>query len=98
MKELGVEKTARLYRKSNWYRVLYVTLENGTEIELNSIIVYDKNGIIVKNEYGYFDNDKTIEIKGEIKRKIKIDFSKTENFVIKSKKRLYRKQIRFIYL
>ena len=77
---------ANLYRKSNWYRVLYVTLENGTEIELNSIIVYDKNGIIVKNEYGYFDNDKTIEIKGEIKRKIKVDFSKTENFVIKSKK------------
>ena len=77
---------ARLYRKSNWYRVLYVTLENGTEIELNSIIVYDKNGIIAKNEYGYFDNDKTVEIKGEIKRKIKVDFSKTENFVIKSKK------------
>ena len=77
---------ASLYRKSNWYRVLYVTLENGTEVELNSIIVYDKNGIIVKNGYGYFDNDKTIEIKGEIKRKIKIDFSKTENFVIKSKK------------
>ena len=45
---------ANLYRKSNWYRVLYVTLENGTEIELNSIIVYDKNGIIVKNEYGYY--------------------------------------------
>ena len=77
---------ASLYRKANWYRVLYVTLENGTEVELNSIIVYDKNGIIAKNEYGYFDNDKTIEIKGEIKRKIKVDFSKTENFVIKSKK------------
>lgn len=77
---------ANLYRKSNWYRVLYVTLENGTEIELDSIIVYNKNGIIAKNEYGYFDNDKTIEIKGEIKRKIKVDFSKTENFVIKSKK------------
>ena len=59
---------ANLYRKSNWYRVLYVTLENGTEIELDSIIVYNKNGIIAKNEYGYFDNDKTIEIKGEIKR------------------------------
>lgn len=77
---------ANLYRKADWHRVLYITLENGTEIELNSIIVYDKNGIIAKNKYGYFDNDKTIEIKGEIKRKIKVDFSKTENFVIKSKK------------
>ena len=41
---------ANLYRKSNWYRVLYVTLENGTEIELNSIIVYDKNEKKKKNE------------------------------------------------
>lgn len=74
----------KLYKNSSFYRVLYVTLDNLKEIELNNIIVYDEKGIIVQVGVGYFDNDADIEIKGTIKRKIKKDFSKKENFVIKS--------------
>ena len=74
----------KLHKNSSFYRVLYVTLDNLKEIELNNIIVYDEKGIIVQVGVGYFDNDADIEIKGTIKRKIKKDFSKKENFVIKS--------------
>lgn len=73
-----------LYRKSSTFKVLHITLDNLKEIELNDIIVYDNKGIIVQVGRGYFDNGKSIEIGGTIKRKIKKDFSKKENFVIKS--------------
>lgn len=74
----------KLHKNSSFYRVLYITLDSLKEIELNNIIVYDEKGIIVQVGVGYFDNDADIEIKGTIKRKIKKDFSKKENFVIKS--------------
>ena len=53
-----MEKISKLYRQADWYRPLFVTLENGDEVQLNSIVVYDENGIVVQSEYGYFDNDK----------------------------------------
>lgn len=81
-----MEKISELYRKANWFRPLFVTLENGDEVQLNSIIVYDENGIIVQNNYGYFDNDMEIEIKEEVKRKRKENYNQKENYVLRSKK------------
>lgn len=81
-----MEKISELYRQANWFRPLFVTLENGDEVQLNSIVVYDENGIVVQNEYGYFDNDMEIEIKGEVKRKRKENYNQKENYVLRSKK------------
>ena len=74
-----MEKISKLYRQANWFRPLFVTLENGDEVQLDSIIVYDENGIIVQNNYGYFDNDMEIEIKEEVKRKRKENYNQKEN-------------------
>ena len=81
-----MEKISKLYRQANWFRPLFVTLENGDEVQLDSIIVYDENGIIVQNNYGYFDNDMEIEIKEEVKRKRKENYNQKENYVVRSKK------------
>ena len=81
-----MEKISKLYRQANWFRPLFVTLENGDEVQLDSIIVYDENGIIVQNNYGYFDNDMEIEIKEEVKRKRKENYNQKENYILRSKK------------
>ncbi|MGM9881480.1 MAG: hypothetical protein ACI31S_01400 [Bacilli bacterium] len=79
-------KISKLYRQADWYRPLFVTLEDGKDVQLDSIVVYDENGIVVKNEYGYFDNDMEIEIKEEVKRKRKENYNQKENYVVRNKK------------
>ena len=80
-----MEKISKLYKQADWYRPLFVTLENGNEVRLDSIIVYDENGIVAKNDYGYFDNDMEIEIKEGVKRKRKENYNQKENYVLKNK-------------
>lgn len=79
-------RISKLYKKADWYRPLFVTLENGDEVQLDSIVVYDENGIVVQNNYGYFANDMEIEIKEEVKRKRKENYNQKENYVVRSKK------------
>lgn len=79
-------RISKLYKQTDWYRPLFVTLENGDEVQLDSIVVYDENGIVVQNNYGYFDNDMEIEIKEEVKRKRKENYNQKENYVVRSKK------------
>lgn len=79
-------KISKLYKKEDWYRPLFVRLENGNEIQLDGIVVYDENGIVLKNDYGYFDNNMEIEIKEGIKRKIKENYKQKENYVLRTKK------------
>lgn len=81
-----MEKISKLYRQAGWYRPLFVTLENGDEVQLDGIVVYDENGIVVQNNFGYFDNDMEIEIKEEVKRKRKENYNQKENYVLRSKK------------
>lgn len=81
-----MEKISKLYRQTDWYRPLFVTLENGDEVQLNSIVVYDENGIVVQNKYGYFDNDMEIKIKGEVKRKRKENYNQKENYILRDQK------------
>ena len=79
-------RISKLYKQTDWYRPLFVTLENGDEVQLDSIVVYDENGIVVQNNYGYFDNDMEIEIKEEVKRKRKENYNQKENYVLRNKK------------
>lgn len=81
-----MEKISKLYKQADWYRPLFVTLENGDEVQLDGIVVYDENGIVVQNNYGYFDNDMEIEIKEEVKRKRKENYNQKENYIVRSKK------------
>ena len=76
-KKMG--RISKLYKQADWYRPLFVTLENGDEVQLDGIVVYDENGIVVQNNYGYFDNDMEIEIKEEVKRKRKENYNQKEN-------------------
>lgn len=71
----------------NYVKTLIAEDKNGKQYELNKIIVYADNGILFE-ERGYFDfyNYETCfnneYIKNDIVKKIKIDFSKKENFII----------------
>ena len=80
-------RISKLYKKADYFHSsLFVTLENGNEVQLDSIVVYDENGIVVQNDYGYFDNDMEIDIKEEIKRKRKENYNQKENYVLRNKK------------
>lgn len=73
-----------LVRLNNWLKILSVFCEKNCEYySLGEIIIYNENGIIVKNNRGYFDNDKTFSFKGEVIKKVKEDFSKKINYVKK---------------
>ena len=62
-------------------------MENGKQVTLNNIVIYDKKGIIFETGSGYFDNDIEIEIKDNIVLKRKEDFTKKVNFVISNNKK-----------
>lgn len=76
-----------LYSKSKCWRTLFVNL-NGKEYEINSFVFYNKEGVIFKYNYGYLENDIEPNFDFEISRKLKVNFSKKEAYIIKSKEYL----------
>jgi hypothetical protein len=81
-----METKTKLFRTYKWYRPLSTILENGKQVILNNIVIYDKKGIIFETRSGYFNNDIEIEIKDNIVLKRKEDFTKKINFVISNGK------------
>lgn len=77
-----MQEITKLYRTSEIYRPLFVMV-NDKEYELKNIIVYDENGIVFENGYGYFDNNEELEIKGNVVRKVKETFKGKDNYVLK---------------
>lgn len=76
-----------LERHNSFLRTLSVWVEKSkTYYSLCAIHFYNEKGDAIVQDYGYFDNDEILSFKGNVVRKIKVDFSKKENFVIKSKK------------
>lgn len=82
-----METKTKLFRTYKWYRPLSTILENGKQVILNNIVIYDKKGIIFETKSGYFDNDIEIEIKNNIVLKRKKDFTKKVNFVTSNNKK-----------
>ena len=81
------EVITTLERHSSFLRTLSVWVDKSkTYYSLCAIHFYNKKGDVIVQDYGYFDNDEILSFKGNVVRKIKVDFSKKENFVIKSKK------------
>lgn len=93
-----MEKISKLYKKADWYRPLYTITKSGNEVELSNIIIYDEKGIVVQTKCGYFDNDKGIDIKGEIVKKIKENFTKKENYVLKGKEQYSNNTVYDLYV
>lgn len=81
------ENITTLERHSSFLRTLSVWVEKSkTYYSLCAIHFYNEKGDVIVQDYGYFDNNEILSFKGNVIRKIKVDFSKKENFVIKSKK------------
>ncbi len=77
-----------LVKPHSYYRVLCAVVEKMEYlVQLSGIYIYDENGVICKHDYGYFDNDYELEFNGKIVRKIKENFTGTENYIIKNKER-----------
>lgn len=79
------EQKTKLFRTYKWYKPLSTMLENGKQVELYNIKIYDKKGIIFETGGGFFDNDVEIEIKNNIILKRKADFTKKTNFVVSAR-------------
>jgi hypothetical protein len=88
---INTEKTNTivLYKSTTWYNPLYVHIKN-TGYKLNNILFYDENGVVYQTGHGWFNSefsttsfDIRLSTSKQIKRKIKMDFSKNEPFIFK---------------
>lgn len=76
----------KLIRMNSYLRILSVWSEkSGRHFGLCNILFYDENGVIAQTNSGYFDNDEELEFNGGVIRKLKIDFSTKQNFVVRDK-------------
>lgn len=89
MKNTEKKYTIILYKSQTWYNPLYVHVNN-TGYKLNNILFYNDDGIIYQTGHGWFNSEFSttsfnirLSTTKPIKRKIKIDFSKNEPFIIK---------------
>lgn len=78
----------RLYQKQSWYKPFYVDIAEKSYL-LDNIIFYNDNGIIVEVGNGYFEREQGLTIKEEVVRKIKVDLTKKQNFIVKHKDKWY---------
>lgn len=83
--------------KMNLIKQLYLNTynaidEKGNAYELENIIIYSENGVLLETDCGWFgDNNRLGDVAiGTIKRRMKCDFSRKENFIIKEEKKNYR--------
>lgn len=88
-------KNLNLVRTSRMWNPLTAITEKGQAFELDNIIIYSENGVLIETDRGWFGSgnneiEEGVKIFPEIKRKLKIDFTKKENYVIKSEPKDYR--------
>lgn len=83
------QNTTILYKSSSWYQPLFVHVGNMV-CKLNNILFYDNDNIVYQTGHGWFNSefsntsfDVRLLTSKPIKRKIKMDFSKNQPFVIK---------------
>ena len=85
-------KKINLSKQNEWYNTYVAIDEKGNAYELENIIIYSENGVLLETDRGWFgDNNRLGDVAiGTIKRRMKRDFSKKENFIIKEEKKNYR--------
>ena len=91
-----------LVRQESCWNPFFAITDKGNIFELDNIIIYSEQGELIETGRGWFDHGNNnfetndgLEIKPEIKRKTKINFTKKENFVIKSPENNYRLETRY---
>ena len=85
-------KKNNLLKQADWYNVYCAIDEKGNAYELENIIIYSDWGVLLETDrgwFGYNNNLGDVAI-GTIKRMMKKDFSRKENFIIKEEKKSYR--------
>jgi hypothetical protein len=80
----------KLYRTATFYNPFSIDV-NGKSYELADIVFFDKDGVICRTNCGWFmsgittNNDFNIlEIPGDVKKKIKVDFNEKQAFVVRA--------------
>lgn len=84
-----------LKRISNWFNPMQAITNKRESFELDNIIIYSENGILIETKRGWFDHGNNdiidgLEIKPEIVKKLKIDFNCKQNFIVRSEPKEYR--------
>ena len=81
-----------LLKQAEWYNVYCAIDEKGNAYELENIIIYSESGVLLETDRGWFGNNNDLgDIAiGTIKRRMKKDFSRKENFIIKEAKKSYK--------
>ena len=81
-----------LYRTAKWYNPFSIDVNNKS-YELCDIVFFDKDGVICRTNRGWFTsgistNNKfdRLEIPGDVKKKIKVDFNEKQAFVVRAER------------
>lgn len=82
----------KLYRTAKFYNPFSIDV-NGRSYELCDIVFFDKDGVICRTNCGWFTsgistNNKfdRLEIPGDVKKKIKVDFNEKQAFVVRAER------------
>ena len=80
----------KLYKTATFYNPFSIDV-NGRSYELCDIVFFDKDGVICRTDRGWFTsgistNNKfdSLEIPGDVKKKIKVDFNEKQAFVVRA--------------
>lgn len=81
-----------LIKEAVWYNPYIAKDTKGNGYKLDNIIIYSEHGVLLETDRGWFgdNNDLGERYIGDINKRTKIDFSKKENFIIKSHKKDYK--------
>ena len=81
-----------LYKTAKWYNPFSIDVNNKS-YELGDIVFFDKDGVICRTDRGWFtsgistNNDfDRLEIPGDVKKKIKVDFNEKQAFVVRAER------------
>ena len=81
-----------LYKTAKWYNPFSIDVNNKS-YELCDIVFFDKNGVICRTDRGWFtsgistnNNFDRLEIPGDVKKKIKVDFNEKQAFVVRAER------------
>lgn len=81
-----------IIKEAIWYNPYIAIDVKNNMYKLDNIMIYSEYGVLLETDRGWFGNNNDLGDRyiGDINKRMKIDFSKKENFVIKSQKKDYK--------
>ena len=88
-----------IIKEAIWYNPYVAIDTKHNTYKLDNIIIYSDYGVLLETDRGWFGNNNDLGDKyiGDINKRMKIDFSKKENFVIKSQKKDYKLETNYTF-